>query len=164
MPMSRQDAAGFIGSMFVFLHEDLKHLKKGEYDADAHNLCIAYVELADGTNTTLFAYSDSSKLNKKLKGFYEIPNSSAYGDHFGLSQMQAAHTEPKLLNYVLNTVPSVGPNRLQHVTLATARDPCGSCSKVIQAFNQMHPGKITVHGFSAQTGGGVPDLSGTIYG
>jgi hypothetical protein len=37
-PMSREDAAGYIGSMFVFLREDLKHLAKGAYDADAHNL------------------------------------------------------------------------------------------------------------------------------
>jgi hypothetical protein len=35
---------------------------------------------------------------------------------------------------------------------------------VIYAFAQMHPGKITVHGFSTQTGGGVPELAGTIYG
>jgi hypothetical protein len=78
--------------------------------------------------------------------------------------MQQAHTEAKLLNYILNTVPTVGPKRLQHVTLATARDPCSSCAKVIATFAAMYPGKITVHGFSAQTGGGVPDLSGTPYG
>ncbi len=164
MPMSRDDAAGIIGGIFGALSEELNHLAKGTYDADAHNMCIAHVEFADGTEKTLFAYSDSSKMNKKLKDYFEIPPSSAYGDHFGLSAMQAAHTEPKLLNYVLNKAPSVGPQRFTHVTLATTRDPCSSCQKVIKAFKTMHPGKITVHGFEAQTGGGVPDLSGTSYG
>ena len=163
MPMSRDEAAGMIGSLFMFIREDLAHLANHTYDADAHNLCIAFVELTDGSNSTLFAYSDSSKLNKRLRGFYEIPPSADYGDHFGLSSMQAAHTEAKLLNFVLNKVATVGPVRLRHVTLATARDPCGSCSKVIHAFNSMHPGKITVHGFRAQTGGGVPDLKGTSF-
>jgi hypothetical protein len=76
-----------------------------------------------------------------------------------LSQMQAAHTEPKPLNFIMNQYPSVGPKRFRHVTLATARDPCSSCANVIWRFNnQMYPGKLTVHGFKAQTGGGVPDL------
>ncbi|MDB5312636.1 MAG: hypothetical protein JWO38_6838 [Gemmataceae bacterium] len=164
MPMSRADAAGLVGATFVGLSQDLNHLAKGTYDADAHNLCIAYVEYFDGSNLLLFAYSDSSKMNKTMKGFYEIPPSNKYGDHFGLSSMQAAHTEAKLLNYILNAFPSVGPKTVTHVTLATARDPCTSCTKVIAAYLVMHPGKLTVHGFSAQTGGGVPDLSGTPYG
>ena len=162
MPMTRDDAAGLIGNAIGALTDDLNHLAKGSYDADAHNPCFAYVELADGSDRTLFAYSDSSKMNKNLKGFYEIPPSTSYLDHFGLGKMQAAHTEPKLLNVVLNTF-TQGQTHFTHVTLVTSRDPCSSCQKVINRFKVMYPGSLTVHGFAAQTGGGVPDLSGTIF-
>jgi len=162
MPQSRDEAAALIGAAFPWLREDLGPLDNGTYDADAHNSCTAFVELQDGHRKTLFAYSDSSRMNKKNREFYEIPDPSQYADRFGLSHMQAAHTEAKLLNYVINTY-SQG-NAFKHVTLATARAPCKSCSKVIAQFEAWYPNKITVHHFSAEQHGGKPDLSGTPYG
>jgi hypothetical protein len=163
MPWDRNDAAAPIATAWVYLRDDMKHLAKGEYDADDHNIGVAHVEFHDGTTKLLFAYSDSSKMNKKFKDFYEIPPTSEYEDNFNLSQMLRAHTEPKLLNYILNNF-SQGVMCFTHVTLATARDPCTSCSKVITRFNKMHPGKITVYGFNAQYNDGQPNLSGTPYG
>src|SRR5438094_9955710 len=109
MARSRSKAAAYIGNVIGDLEDEMNHLAKGEYDPDAHNPCFSYVELADGSTRLLFAYSDSSKMNKALKEYYEIPPSAAYGDHFGLTMMQKAHTEPKLLNFIMNSFPSVGP-------------------------------------------------------
>ena len=76
MPLSRDDAAGMLGAIVGDLTDLLNHLQKGTYDADAHNACIALVEFHGGNpDVTLFAYSDSSKMNKKIKGYCEIPAS-----------------------------------------------------------------------------------------
>jgi hypothetical protein len=164
VPLTRNQAAEQIAVLFPWLRDELNHLDRNTYDSDAHNLCIGYVEFhGNGAPQMLVAYSDSSRMNQQIRNYWQIPPSTAYGDHFGLSQMQQAHTEAKLLNCILNTYQMVGPQRVKHVTLATARNPCWSCTNVINKYKSI-PALITVHGFDAENGGGVPDLSGTPFG
>ena len=98
------------------LRESLNNMVAGRtYNADEHNLCIALVEFADGSNQTLAAYSNDSALQQNFKGAFDVlglvPNTykllkkdlQAGGQGavpYACDGMAQHHTEPKLLNYL----------------------------------------------------------------
>jgi len=122
--MDPEQARGVVEHTIAILRQSLNNILRDKaYDADAHNLCIAIVDFADGSNDVLAAYSNDSALTGK--GLFEflglVPNTYSFHKEkaeagvvgpYGCDGMAQHHTEPKLMNY-LAASPEVRQRALQ---------------------------------------------------
>jgi len=90
----------------AFVREQLNHALayRVKYNADKHNVALAFIRYQGGASAVLAAYSndsaiaESDRLNLGL-----VPDLSSYlpqSNRFGCGGMAQFHTEPKLLNYL----------------------------------------------------------------
>lgn len=142
----KYEAHSMVMSAWGWIQEDYKSAK---YWPEDHNLCLAYIEFKVGKPDYLWSYSNMSRLRKK-KGDIKVSTfiPEVKKPTYTPSGMGIYHTEPRLLNYIIDKYKM---KNIKEITLTTSRDCCSSCQKVISEFRNDYPGiALSVYEMKAQ--------------